>query len=365
MIHGRNVVLSVAVSVLTLSTLSAPVLAGPTLKIDETKWISIGGGLRSSFISEDRAAPNGSDRSLDFAVDSVRLYLNGQVHKDIKLTFNTEKDSANNSAARVLDAIVRIEPSDVFNVWLGRFLPPSDRSNLSGPYYIATWDFPIVQNYPALFAGRDDGAAAWGQTGGGMFKYQAGAFQGRNGVGTSNRGDDLLYSGRLTLNLWDPEPGYYNSSTYYGEKQILAFGLAAMTQKNGAGTAGAPGDFSGWNLDALMEKNLGAGTLSLEGAYYSYDKNKVIDAALFQGNGYMARAGYLFNTKVGIGKLMPQVRFQSLDLDGATEKRNRYDLELHYVIDGHNARVTAVYTDDNMGAARDTNIFKIGVQLQI
>lgn len=365
MIHGRNAVLSVAVSVLTLPILSAPVLAGPTLKIDETKWISIGGGLRSSFISEDKAAPNGTDRSLDFAVDSVRLYLNGQVHKDIKLTFNTEKDSANNSAARVLDAIVRIEPSDTFNVWLGRFLPPSDRSNLSGPYYIATWDFPIVQNYPALFAGRDDGAAVWGQTGGGMFKYQVGAFQGRNGATTSNRADDLLYTGRLTLNLWDPEPGYYNSSTYYGEKQILAFGLAAMAQKNGAGTAATPGDFSGWNFDALMEKNLGTGTLSLEGAYYSYDTSKVNDTTLFQGKGYMARAGYLFNTKVGIGKLMPQVRFQSLDLDGVTEKRNRYDIELHYVIDGHNARVTAVYTGDNMGAAQDTNIFKVGVQLQI
>ena len=31
------------------------------------------------------------------------------------------------------DAIVQIEPDDLFHLWLGRMLVPSDRANFSGP----------------------------------------------------------------------------------------------------------------------------------------------------------------------------------------------------------------------------------------
>jgi len=41
-------------------------------------------------------------------------------------------------------------------------LPPSDRSNLSGPFFINGWDYPFVSNYPNVFEGRDDGVAYWG-----------------------------------------------------------------------------------------------------------------------------------------------------------------------------------------------------------
>ena len=131
-----------------------PEVEAATIKINDTKSFSVGAGFRSSFRSVEDAAPSGADRSMDFAVDSMRLYTGGQIHKNIKLTFNTEQDSGNGNAARVLDAIAQLEFSDEFNIWAGRFLPPSDRSNLDGPYYLTTYDFPFVQNYPALFAGR-------------------------------------------------------------------------------------------------------------------------------------------------------------------------------------------------------------------
>lgn len=349
-----------------LAAFQSSVYAGPILKIDDTKWISVGAGLRTSFSSVENAAPNGSDRSKDFSVENIRLYLNGQVHKNIKLTFNTERDAANNEAARVLDAIARFEFSDTFNIWAGRFLPPSDRSNLNGPFYLNTWSFPLVQNYPALFAGRDNGVAAWGFAGS-QFKYQFGAFDGRKGG--SNVSDSLLYTGRLTYNFWDPEPGYYNSSAYYGAKDILALGVAAMHQKDGAGTsASSKGDFTGWNVDALMEKKLANnGVVSLEGAYYDYDLGNVADAALVQGNGYFVLAGYLFPQKVGIGQLQPHVRYQSLDPQGSSNTRTRTEVGLNYIIDGHDAKASLIFAEDDPGTpgSKSANSILLGMQIQL
>ena len=58
------------------------------------------------------------------------------------------------------------------------FINPTDRSNISGPYWITSYDFPFTSAYPSIFAGRDEGAMIWGETGGegGHFKYAVGAF---------------------------------------------------------------------------------------------------------------------------------------------------------------------------------------------
>ena len=336
--------------------------AGPTLKMDETKWVSVGAGLRASFSAVEDAAPGGDTYSKEWEVENIRLYLNGQIHKNIKLEFNTERDT--DSGVRILDVVAKFEFTDLFNVWIGRFLPPSDRSNLDGPFYLNTFDFPFVQAYPAIFAGRDDGAAVWGQVNGGTFKYQIGLFQGRDGG--PNTSDNPLIAGRLTVNFWDPEPGYYNSSTYYGAKEVLAVGLVGMYQKDGAGTAQAPGNFTGWSIDLLMEKKLaGGGVVSLEGAYYSYDLDDRADASLTQGESYFVLASYLFPGKVALGQLQPQVRYQRFDRDvGGTRKRT--ELGLNYIIDGHNARVSFIlFTEDPGAGLDDANGLKLGVQLQI
>ena len=354
-----------ALPIVSLLAFQAPAHAGPVIKIDDTKWLSVEAGLRTSFSSVEEGAPNGNDRSADFAVDSIQLYLNGQIHQDIKFTFNTARNDSTD-AVRVLDAIARFEFSDTFNVWAGRFLPPSDRSNLSGPYHLNIWAFPFVQNYPAFFAGRDNGAAVWGQTGGGQFKYQVGVFNGREGG--SNVSDSLLYAGRLTYNFWDPEPGYYNSSAYFGAKDILAVGAVAMQQKDGAGDATTKDDFKGWSLDTLVEKKLANdGVVSLEGAYYNYDLNKVTDVSLVDGKSYFVLAGYLFPQKVGIGKLQPHVRYQSFDPTGPSNTHNRTEAGLNYIIDGHNARASLTYANDDSGTPGSSKIdsIVIGIQLKI
>jgi hypothetical protein len=364
-----------ALCVLGVALLWLPALsrAGAKIEISDNRYVTLGAGLRTSFAYNEDGAPNGSDSKKDFELESFRFYSGGQLMKGLGFDFNAEYDG--DQELRVLDGIVKLEMSQTLNIWAGRFLPPSDRANLSGPYFLNSFDFPFVQQYPAIFAGRDEGVAYWGQVGEGMLKWQAGIFEGSDDG--ANDEDGLLYTGRLTLNLWDPESGYYNSSTYYGEKEVLAIGLVGMSQNDGGGVgATSDGDFRGWNVDFLMEKNLSVGTLSLEGAFYDYDRDDA-GTPVNEGDGYFAVVSWLLPGKIGSAetisaRIQPLVRYQSFDPEmTGFDRHQRVDVGVNFIIDGHNARVSLAYSQDRddpglaSGADSKRGLFKIGVQIQI
>ncbi|MFM9835610.1 MAG: hypothetical protein ACKVOA_05865 [Methylophilaceae bacterium] len=108
--------------------------AGGTITFGEDKSVSVGFGTRASFSSVEKGAPNGTSRSQDFSLDSARIYLSGSLNKYIKGMFNTEKSIAG-EGFQPIDANVQIELAPEFTIWAGRFLSPSDRANLAGPYY--------------------------------------------------------------------------------------------------------------------------------------------------------------------------------------------------------------------------------------
>jgi hypothetical protein len=269
--------------------------------------------------------------------------------------FNTEY-SAPVSELRVLDAVVKFAPSEYFNVWAGRHLPPSDRANLDGPYFLSIYDYPdLASRYPGIFAGRDNGVSFWGQVKGGKFKYAFGAYDGMaNLPGTK---DNMLYATRFVVNFLDPEPGYYNSSTYYGDKNILALGFVAQHQADVVATVGGPKGFTGTNIDLLFEKKVGSGgAVTLEGAVYNYDYHDVVSAG--DGSAFFAQAGYLFPKPVGIGKLQPVFRYQDFRNDHSSS------VGLNYVIRGHSARVSLNYSRLDLQATGKTNQFTVGSQFQ-
>jgi hypothetical protein len=111
--------------------------AGATFKIDDTKWVSIGAGLRTSFRAQESAAGGDGDKwSNDFALDNIRLYLNGQIHKYLKVEFNTDCQTCSNGGeVRVLDAIGKIEVDPLYNLWVGRMLVPAERREMNGPFF--------------------------------------------------------------------------------------------------------------------------------------------------------------------------------------------------------------------------------------
>jgi len=355
--QGANVFATLSLSVLASTLIvQLPAYAGGTIKIGESKSFTVGAGLRTSLVVNK----GGDDKAVDFGIESMRLYTGAQLSKELKFTFNSEiqNAAADGSQMRILDVIAQFEPAETFNVWMGRFLPPSDRSNFNGPYYLSTWEFPgVAQRYPALFAGRDDGLAVWGQTGGGQFKYQVGVFEGTEGA--PNKDDAPLFSGRLTYNFWEPEPGYYNSSSYYGTKDVLAIGAVVMqqadfTRNNSGGTE----DFSGWNVDFLMEKKLTDGAaVTVEGAFYGYDTNGA--DLVRDGESYLVSLAYLLPNKTGLGRVQPVARFQSFSPDKG-DSIDQWDVGMNYIVDGHNARFSFILTESDED---QYGIF--GIQLQI
>ena len=95
----------------------------------------------------------------------------------------------------------------MFNIWAGRFLPPSDRANLYGPFYAHEWDVytdGIQDGYPVVFQGRDNGVMYWG-TFAKKVKVSVGAFDGRSATGNTtghwgrSRPDRFLGSGGRLL----------------------------------------------------------------------------------------------------------------------------------------------------------------------
>lgn len=358
----------------------------------EKKWTA-GGGLRTSWNFIENNSPNGVRWSNDLNLDNVRLFFSGQACDYLGLTINADINNAQGfddptdgfedaGEFRVLDAIVKYEPGDLFNVWMGRFNLPIDRQNISGPYYINAWSFPYAAlGYTDLFQGRDDGVAVWGQVGGGIFKYQAGVFKGIEGA--PNVDDHVMIAGRATLNLLDPEPGYYTQSTYHGEKDILAFGLAFQQQAD-AFVAGFSHTI--WSLDVLFEMGLGvdnsAGVITLEADYFDDREDDAVSAVTVpqfrQGTSYLLYAGYMLPWKMGSGilrgQLRPFVRYQDYDrsafaaapaFTAGNTARWQYDVGADYVIDGHNARLVLVLENRETGpGSMWLDAIRIGAQVQ-
>lgn len=384
----KGLVLGTALSAGLLTVGSAQ--AGATFKIDDTKWLSLGAGIRSSFSAVEAGAPEaGSQWSNDFALDNARIYLNGQVHENIKFEFNTEsKFSGTTNDFFLLDAIVKFEFSDLVNIWVGRQLVPSDRAELDGPFYQNTYEFnktPFFPNdqgsYTAGKYGRDDGINIWGAlTADKKLTYVVGVFNGT--TGGSDQDDHLLYAGRISYNFLNVEknPGYYTSSTYYGNAgDILTVAFAAQYEQDAAGTQAQPADFTGYSVDLLGETTLGNGAVATVEAQYKRFELDGNDSGtgtlgMFEGDAYTGTALYLLPGKVGIGQLQPYVRYTNND-GVKTPDSSEYEAGLNYIIDGHNARISLMYQYGDIAtkgrnyaagaAGDDVHAIKIGFQMQI
>ena len=377
--------------------------AGATFKIDDTKWVSVGAGLRTSFQSAEDSAgtPGNSQWSNDFNLDNIRLYLNAQIHEYIKLEFNTDCQTCGNGGEmRILDAIGKFEYNPYINLWIGRMLVPAERREMNGPFYSPIYnifasgtpfepaDFNLTIKSDGTSAGsfgRDDGATFWGAAFSGRLQYAFGFFRGLRGG--ANVDDNILYAQRVAYNFWEVEknPGYYTSGTYYGKGgDILTVAVSNQYQEDGAGTAADPGSFRGTTFDVLMEKVLpNQGVITLNGEYKNYgigngysqaSRNAGGGFAMFEGNAYDASAMYLIPDKVWIGQFQPYLRYTNVLPSGSTN-RNAYEGGVNYVIDGHNARVSLSWTygdlltkglDYSSSASGDSiNAVKLGFQLQI
>jgi hypothetical protein len=346
--------------------MAALACASAALADDSAPAISVGAGMRTSFQSE---SPDGAGKTTDdFDLNSVRLYVSGSVTNDIKFTFNTEytgDTGSDGNKIEVLDAIARFEFSDEFNIWAGRFLPPSDRANLHGPYYANEWSSYIdgVQDgYASVAVGRDDGVAYWGQFFNDKLSVDAGAFSIPETFGTAN----IVWAERVQIDLLDPEKGYYVNGTYYGDKDVLAVGVAAqqLAKKNA------------YDVDFLFEKKLGdAGMVSVQGEYAKYEFGGYSGT---KSDGGFGLVSYLFPQVIGIGKIEVLAKYAKATYDfdddadvfeGSVGQKTDV-FELGYIIKEFNARVSLFYNkvqfdQNNFVGLEGYKVYGVGLQLQM
>ncbi len=346
--------------------------------------VKVGFGVRTSFRGNESegvdSAGTFGGRVRDFQLDNARIFLSGNMGEKISAYLHTDINNAQGfggddglgDGVRILDAAIDYQITDDVTVKMGRFLPPTDRSNLSGPFFINNYTFPWVQftnGYYDVFQGRDDGVAFYGERGEDVqLKWSLALMEGYDNA----PGDDNLWMvGRVVMNFLDREEGYFNSSTYYGEKDIAALGFTFSNQDD---AHGAGLDYTAWSFDALLETTLDSGGVAtLEAAYYDRDHDNAVGGGVNagqQGEGYFILGSYLMADSISIGdiegRLQPSIRFQSTDGDirvGGNMDRS-VDYSLNYIIHGHSARVSLVFQDINyVGGFDDQNLI-LGGQIR-
>ncbi len=324
--------------------------------------VTVGAGLQTNY---QHNAPDGSSSTDQFSLDHIRLYLSGDVTKNISVMFNTDYLGSDNSM-QVLDAVGQFHFNSHANVWVGRFLPPSDRDNFTGPFYSNAWAMytdGIQDGYPFVYQGRDDGVAYWGDFKAGSAKVKAsvGAFDGASATGDAS----ILWAERIQVDFWDPEDGYYLNSTYYGDKNLLAIGLANQVQSGKTATT----------ADFLMEKKVhGGGAFTIESEYSRYNNLGGYNANYIRSEGGYGQVSFLIPPKVGVGRFELLGKYADAEFtDGlvSTTKNPSYrqqtvETDLSYIIKQFDARIMAFGKATSFNAVqKDYWEAGIGLQLQI
>ena len=317
--------------------------------------ITIGAGLQTSYVHTDTDGSNSTDQ---FQLNHARLYISGPVTDGIKFMFNTDYDSVTNKIG-VLDAVAEFSTSPKFNIWAGRFLPPSDRANLYGPFYSNEWavyNDGIQDGYNFVFQGRDNGVAYWGDFN--KLKVSIGGFDGGSaGTGRSQ----MIGAARVQLDLWDKEDGYYLNGTYYGDKNLLAIGAASQIQDGHTAST----------IDFLLEKKvLNGGAFSIESEYSNYNGLGGYIGG-YKSQGAYGLASFLFPKAISLGKYTGKFeilgKYAKADFtQGPTASfdQKTTEVNLNYVMKQFNARVMMFFLDKRFNKIQP-NEWQAGIGLQI
>jgi hypothetical protein len=325
-----------------------------------TPTLTVGAGIQTSY---DHNEPS-SGSSLDqFDLNHLRLYFSGDITPYLSAMVNTEYNSSTNNLG-VLDAVGEFHTSPMFNVWFGRFIPPSDRDNYTGPFYANLWAMyhdGVQDGYPSIFQGRDNGIAYWGDFKAGItkIKVSVGAFDGSS-LGTGST--QVLAAGRVQIDFWDPEGGYYLNSTYYGDKNLLAIAGATEAQSSKTATT----------VDFLMERKvMNGGAFTIESEYSNYNRLGGYNSDYRKSQGGYGLVSFLAPKPIGIGKVEFLGKFAEAQFtDGvpnfASNRQKTTDAEIGYIMKQFDARLFAfgenVTFNRGVGNYWDAGL---GLQLQI
>ena len=400
-------ILGISAVLFAMALLMSSAHSAAVVKIDEDSQVKIGFRVQSLviFTEKDLDGDGKFESETDFKVRRGRLRLGADITDLVSAFLQTDVGSGVGGSGfdwRLIDAWVALKPDKMFNIYAGENMVPASRQNVTSSGTLMAIDRPGI-NYKTLTWGtrsvtafanntfsdadaglrgevdvRDLGVTLFGSTSLSdqtHFKYYAGVYDGIQ----NTTEDEQRFAARVQLNLYDPEPNYYNAATYLGGKQTVGFGLSYDTQKDVASSADKGNvDYKFYTVDVFAEFPAGSGHLTLEGAYENLDLDgatlldhdgnpltAVRDATQSQGDGYYIQAGYYIN------QWQPWIEYESWDSDAASGKGgfDMYRIGLSYFIKGHNANIKAGYerlnADQNIGSTTEDKIDSIVVGMYV
>ena len=330
-----------------------PAAAAPAPQAAEAPFptLSAGIGIQTSY---KHTEPDGAKGIDNFGLGHARIYLSGDITPHFSAIFNTDYDPASNKMG-IQDALGAFHTSPKFNVWVGRLLPPSDRDNLTGPFYSNLWGVytdGIQDGYNFIFQGRDNGIVYWGDFS--KLKVSVGGFDGASLTGKR----ELLGAARVQYDFWDAESGYFLNSTYYGDKNILAIGGASQVQDGKTAST----------VDFMLEKKVdGHGAFTIESEYSRYNGLGGYIAG-FKSQGIYGLASFLFPKPMGMGQFEILGKYAKADFThGPTASFNQKTTEVNfdYVVKQFDARVMSFFRDTRYSDAGPADFWEAGVGLQV
>jgi hypothetical protein len=163
---------------------------------------------------------------------------------------------------------------DLLKVDMGFMLPPMSHNSLQSAASLLAWDYfantfthsnAFSTPAPAISpVGRDGGLQLRSLAAGGMVDARLGLFQGQrdaaNMAGVVGSRNFPRITGRLQVNLLDPETGYYYAGTYLGAKRILSVGASFDIQPHNDFEQ----SYKYWDVDAIVDMPLGPGVFSAQ-----------------------------------------------------------------------------------------------------
>jgi hypothetical protein len=364
-----------------------PARAGFKVEIDEQTKGEVGIWMQTwyQWVEDGKDNAGSFEDMNDFMLRRAYLYLKGQVTEQVSFFTHIASDKVGmenpdgttvDNETEWRDLWITLNLDEAFKIQMGRMYVPLTRNyGTTSTKAMLTLDLPFLQGgsrggiFYASKTGRDDSVTLWGNPLDGLLQYRLMISEGVEG--TNNPEDNLRFAGRLSLSLLEPEAGWFNKGTYLGKKKVLSLGLGFQSQDDLTlnGVTGQDNDV--WTVDAFFDHPVGEGAVSAEAAYIDIRNCTQTVAALYtdlaagdDAENWYINAGYLFPGTIGIGRLQPYIRYETVDVDDKNET-DFWSGGVNYYLKGHNCKLTADYmhVDPDNDAKDERGIFTFQITL--
>ena len=200
---------------------------------------------------------------------------------------------------------------------------------------------------------RDYGLEMRGLLFNGTIDYRIGVFQGRDratldeeGLNTNTR-DYPRYTGRIQINMKEPENGFFYSGNYLGMKKIISIGAGVDYQQQvlPADPGSVPDDYLAWTVDLTIDHGFARGyAFALQAAYVNV-KNCPETAYPVSGPAYLDSYAYFMQTGLLISRIIqPVIKYYNVvTSNGFSNSTSHAIIGLNFFINKHNANIKTEY----------------------